>query len=348
MKPLVIFLIFIFILTLLNLIYEPFLSSTSSRSSTLDENDIPNVAFPFKNLYDDQGKKLNVILISAPFREKAHEDLYKSYKEKGLSFCGISSYLDFPNPIINPFEDKYHVEQGHDYVGMASAWLHCFQNPEYIKPLGKLPHMLMTEADLKDVKNVKIPSVEKEYDFLYCCLSDNEQCTPGWQSYNRNWDLAKKCLEVMCEMGLKGVLVGRKNCEFTEKCDGIVKVFDFLPYHEFQEQLQKCRFLFVPNISDASPRVITEAISYDIPVLVNRNILGGWHNVVPSVTGELFSSEKDLPIALYNLKKGGYKPRKWFIENRGKEISGSKLAEFIIATYPNINNKKMKYATVTI
>ena len=114
MKPLVIFLIFIFILTLLNLIYEPFLSSTSSRSSTLDENDIPNVAFPFKNLYDDQGKKLNVILISAPFREKAHEDLYKSYKEKGLSFCGISSYLDFPNPIINPFEDKYHVEQGHD------------------------------------------------------------------------------------------------------------------------------------------------------------------------------------------------------------------------------------------
>lgn len=344
MKPVVIFLIFIFILTLLNLIYEPF----SFAKSQWSENDIPTVAFPFKNLYDDQGKKLNVILISAPFREKAHEDLYQSYKEKGLSFCGISSYLDFPNPIINPFEDKYHVEKGHDYIGMVSSWLHCFQNKEYIKPLEKLPHMLMTEADLKDVKNVKIPNVEKEYDFLYCCLSDNEQCTPGWQSYNRNWDLAKKCLEVMCGMGLKGVLVGRKNCEFTDKCDGIVKVFDFLPYDQFQEQLQKCRFLFVPNISDASPRVITEAISYDIPVLVNRNILGGWHNVVPSVTGELFSSEKDLPIALYNLKKGGYKPRKWFMENRGKEISGAKLAEFLIATYPNLNNKNMKYATVTI
>jgi hypothetical protein len=313
-----------------------------------DSEEVPTVAFPFKNLFDDNGKKLNVILIAAPFRNENHEKLYLSYKEKGLSFCGISSYLDFPNPIINPYEDKFHEEQRHDYVKMVSAWLHCFQKPEYIETFRHLPNMLMTEADLKDVKNVTLPVVEKEYDFLYCCLSDNDQCTPGWQSYNRNWDLAKKCLEVMCAAGLKGILVGRQNCEFSKTCTGIVKVVNFLPYHEFQTELQKCRFLFVPNISDASPRVITEAICYDIPVLVNRNILGGWHNVIPSVTGELFSNEVDLRLALEKLKTGKYHPRKWFMENRGKEISGEKLAEFLIASYPNLNNKEMKYATITI
>ena len=72
-------------------------------------------------------------------------------------------------------------------------------------------------------------------------------------------------------------------------CNGIVKVVPFLAFDAFQKEMQKCRFLFVPNIADASPRVITEAICYNMPVLVNRNILGGWHYVEPGVTGEFFT-----------------------------------------------------------
>ena len=63
------------------------------------ENEVPDVPFPFKNMYDDKGKKLNIIAISAPFRSKDHEDLYQKYKNDGFSFIGISSYLDFPNYI---------------------------------------------------------------------------------------------------------------------------------------------------------------------------------------------------------------------------------------------------------
>lgn len=327
------------------ILYILYLSFTENF---VESDKIPTVQFPFKNLFDDKGKKLNVILISAPFREEQHEKLYQEYKSLGLDFCGISSYLDFPNPIINPYEDRFHVERRHDYPAMVSAWLNCFRKPGYIEPFKHLPNMLITEADLKDVKNVEVPTEPKEYDFLYCCLSDNDQCTPGWQSYNRNWDLAKKALYIMCSKGMRGILVGRKNCEFTDKCNGIVKVFDFLPYGEFQTQMKKCKFLFVPNISDASPRVITEAMCYNIPVLVNQNILGGWHNIVPSVTGEFFNDENDLPQAIDKLQTGNYQPRKWFLENRGREISGAKLAEFLINVYPNLNNKDMKYATITI
>lgn len=315
------------------------------------KDSIPTVSFPFKNTFDDQGNKLNVILISAPFRSEEDEEKYNIYKKQKLLFCGISSYLDFPNPINNPYEDQFHVRQKHDYVKMVDGWLNCFRKPSYIQRIQHLPTLLITEADLKDVTHYSKDPVDKEYDFLYCCLSDNEQCKPGWQSYNRNWDLAKKCLEIMCrDFNLKGMLVGRQNCEFSDKCDGIVKVVPFLPYTEFQAELKKCKFLFVPNISDASPRVITEAICNDIPVLVNEHILGGWHNVIPSITGEFFSDENDVSGSLAYLLTHyhNYQPRKWFENNRGKMISGGKLARFLIDTFPEISNKNMKYATVTI
>lgn len=318
-----------------------------------NSDDVPTVQFPFKNLYDDKGEKLNIILIAAPFREKQHEDLYNEYKKKGLSFCGISSYLEFPNRIKNPYEDRYHEKRGHNYPEMVSAWLHCFRKQEYIEPIRHLPHLLLTEADLKDVSSIKDVNEPKEYDFLYCCLADNDECKPGWQSYNRNWDLAKKCLSVMCKkFKLKGLMVGRQNCEYTTECLGIVKTLPLLDYFEFQKELKKSRFLFVPNISDASPRVITEAICYNIPVLVNKNIFGGWHNVIPSITGEVFNDENDIEEVLDRMISinglSSYQPKKWFKENRGRQHSGKLLSEFLIQNYPNINNKNMKYAYISI
>ena len=325
-----------------------------NKIKTEPYNDIPIVSFPFKNIFDENQKPLNIILISAPFRETKHEELYEEYKNKGLYFCGISSYLDFPGPIDNPFEDHFHVEKNHNYIQMSSAWLHCFREdkiPDNLRQ-SNMPMILITEADLKDPDNIpfKIDTV-KQYDFMYCCLSDNDKCDPGWQSYNRNWELAKKCLEVMCsQFNLKGVLIGRQNCEFTNKCNSLVKVLPFLPYNEFQKEMQKCKFLFVPNISDASPRVMTEAMCYNMPVLVNYNIIGGWHNVIPGITGELFTDEKDIVPSLTKIVNNyeSYQPRSWFQSNRGIKKSGKNLAEFVKECYPNLNNKEMKYATITI
>jgi len=311
---------------------------------------VPDVPFPFKNIYDDKGKKMNIIAISAPFRSKEHEDLYQTYKNDGFSFIGISSYLDFPNYIENPHEDRYHEKQNHNYPNMVDAWLNCFRKKGYTHSFKHLPSILMTEADLKDVSDCKPSSLsEKEYDFIYCCLKDSDTCQDGWQSYNRNWELAKKCLEVFCERGLKGVLVGREECEFTKKCDGLVKIVPFLPYHEFQDLIKKSRFLFVPNISDASPRVITESMCHNLPVLVNENILGGWHNVIPGVTGEFFNDETDVGQAVDKIMKGieRYQPLEWYKTNRGRDHSGVELIEFLKKVYPDKKElKKVKHAYI--
>ena len=317
------------------------------------EQSVPIVSSPFKNLFDDQGQPLNVILIASPFRTEEDEQAYETYRSQGLSFCGISSYINFPGHIENPYEDRFHEERGHDYPAMVSAWLHCFRDPPMNLRQSGLPLMLLTESDLKDTDAYKPdPAIAKEYDFMYVCLQDNDKCEPGWQSFNRNWDLAKQCLEIMCgEFGLSGVLVGRTNCEFTQKCNGIVKVVPFLEFDAFQKEMQKCRFLFVPNVADASPRVITEALCHNIPVLVNRNILGGWHYVEPGVTGEFFTSVRDIRSALQKLTtthRNVYAPRRHFMRHHGKHRDGWRLAAFLKQHYPNLNNKRMKYATITI
>lgn len=300
--------------------------------------------FPFKKVVDQNNKPLNIVAISAPFRESKDEELYEKLKKAGKTFIGISSYLNFPNKIINPFEDRFHEQRGHNYPAMVKAWLHCFRNPDETQKFRHLPHMLITEADLIDVGDEPAP-VEKKYDFMYVCLSDNDKCTPGWQSYNRNWELAKVCLEILAgKYKLRGVLVGRTGCDYTEKCKDLVTVHPFLPYHEFQEEMKKSRFLFVPNVSDASPRVITEAMKYNIPVLCNYNIIGGWHNIVSGVTGETFTDPVSfwyiLPIFLQRLPY--YRPREWFVKNRGKKNSGKQLCQFLRQCLPDQVGKEVE------
>jgi hypothetical protein len=303
------------------------------------------VHFPFKNLFDEKGNKLNVILLSAPFREKEHERLYEQYKKRNLNFCGISSYLTFPNRITNPFDNFYHVERKHKYTDMVSAWLHCFRSPS--EEIRKMPHLLLAEADLKNVEDYKPdPSITKEYDLMYLSLSDNNDCRKGWNWVCRNFDLALKCFEKMGSRNLKILIVGRENCKFPHPHQITQK--NFLPFHEFAKEMKKCKALFLPNVLDAFPRVLAEALCYDIPVLVNHEIVGGWSSVIPGVTGEFFRTEEDVLPALDKILTQKYTPRKWYVENKGLHNSGKELAKFLVENFPNLNNKEVSRASITI
>lgn len=336
---------------------ENFDSAVQQKNNVIDDSNVPDVKFPFKNCRDQNGKKLNVIMISAPFRTEDDEKKYLELKNGGMEFCGISSYLDFPGKIINPYEDRFHEQRNHDYISMVKTWLYCFREEKIPDNLtqSRLPMMLMAESDLKDTEGYykPDPNVKKEYDFMYICLDDDEskdsKCQPGWQWYNRNWDLAKKCLEVMCrDYNLKGYIVGRTNCKFTDFCSGIVKVVPFMDFHTFQSEMKKCKWLFVPNVSDASPRVMTEAMCYNMPVLTNYDIIGGWHNVVPGVTGEFFTDENNIREGLDKLTQNydSYTPRKWYCSHRGRKHSGKQLAKFLKENYHNLNNPEVEWADI--
>ena len=60
----------------------------------------------------------------------------------------------------------------------------------------------------------------------------------------------------------------------------------------------QARWVFLPQICDASPRVSTQTLSMNIPLLMNRNIMGGWKYSLPGETGEYFHDMSDFKDSL--------------------------------------------------
>ena len=296
---------------------------------------------PFVYVYDDKGNKVNILLVEFVFNEDKADD-YKFYLENRdkYLFLGITSYLQFPNPVINkfdPYADPKHKAWKYDYKKMFDGWLYCFKNPDkYLLP--DIPKALISESDFGDETVLKPDNkVKKIYDFMYSCpisFSDkNKTCEMDWTASNKNWKLAQKCINIMCnKFKIKGLLVGRHNCKLPKGCTNLMTTTKFIDWFKFIEKYNQSKFLFVPNINDASPRIITEALSSNIPILLNKNILGGW-KYINEKTGEFFNNEKDFPKVLDKLlrkiENNEYEPRKYYIENYGIYNSGVKLLDFV-------------------
>ena len=79
--------------------------------------------------------------------------------------------------------------------------------------------------------------------------------------------------------------------------------------------MRRRRILFAPNLHDASPRVLAEALCLDVPILVNRHILGGW-KYVTNATGAFFGGEHDVVdavrVLLSERRRAELQPRRWF------------------------------------
>ncbi len=317
------------------------------------KNEVEIVKRPFVNLYDNLGNRLNVILISKPFSGDSQYEKCLEYKnDKKYIILGIASYLEFPNLVSNPFENFEENYKKYKYKELCEGWIHCFRKPENYFPRN-MPLLFASESDWTDCNALKPDkSIKKEYDFIYICLKVDEKkkkCD-DWATFNKNWDLAKKCLHIFCnKYKLKGLLVGRKDCELPQGCNDLMETTNMVPYQELKKMYNKCKFIFLPNEKDASPRVLTEALATDLPALINKNILGGW-KYINSKTGEFFTDENDvgpaLEIMLNKLKDNKYKARDYFIKNYSVANSGRKLKKFLYDNYGsriNIDPKNVDY-----
>jgi hypothetical protein len=160
----------------------------------------------------------------------------------------------------------------------------------------------------------------------------------GWNAINRNFKLALACFPIMIkEFKLKILVIGRLNCGLKELYGDNIEILDYMPYSEFQIKLKESRFLFVPNIYDASPRTVAEAISKDIPVLMNMNIVCG-SKYITYETGEFFTDEHDIRLSLKKLldKKDKISPSNWWKKHYSRKKSGRKFRNFLYKQYPDI------------
>jgi len=295
--------------------------------------------FPFRYFSDANDNVLPFVAVTGPFRDETSKQRYFEYKEKGINIFGITAYKSFPNnKMFGKEEGEYERNDDFDYVGNIKDWLCCFKDRELY---GFSIFNNITDISESDFYNaeddVDTNNTYKKYDFIYICNKDDDTCPlNGWNAINRNFDLALKCFPVLCnEFHLKGLIVGRVGCGLEKQYGNKLEVVDWLDWHILQEKMKESKILFVPNIFDASPRVIAECITKDIAVLMNRDILCG-SKYINYETGEFFSDESDLKGALTNLLNRIYKisPKKWWQENHSQEKSQGLLRDFLADAFP--------------
>jgi hypothetical protein len=298
--------------------------------------------FPFRLLCDENRNYVPFVALTAFFRTDADRQRYKDFLSHGIEVIGYTSYKTFPKPISDGTGDQSTVEDPFEYTGEIKTWVVCFKNLEEYGFTNTNNLLEMSESDFKDP--VPPPySTNKQYDCIYSCLQDDDNSCPldGWNAVNRNFNLALKCFPIMVkEFNLKILVVGRLHCGLEELYPNNITVVNMLPYHEFQENLKNSKFLFIPNIYDASPRVVTEAISNNVPVLMNRSIVCGSKYITPQ-TGVLFTDEYDIRGSLKKMNQlttdisaGTVSPASWWSEHYNVSDSGTKFRNFLHAIYP--------------
>tara|TARA_B100001778_G_scaffold332995_1_gene340542 strand:- start:2438 stop:3529 length:1092 start_codon:yes stop_codon:yes gene_type:complete len=330
-------------------------SRTPGQIKTRDLRDLFSLpeasTHPIRRFRDENDIRHDVIAVCAPFRGDNTRDFIFRLKAQNVKIIGVQHYQEFPNSMSNPSEDPYVTTHPIDYISLCDAWLTCERNPE--KTFRKRPYIELVESDFADARwlenvvvktNGAIP--KKEFDFIYSVPGDpgqhkspNTTCNNGgWQSHCRNWELAKQCLPILCtKMGLFGVVVGRECLPNFDELgvSSHVKLVEFQKYHDLQVLFKKARFLFVPNKSDASPRVLTECLAHGTPVIVNEDIVGGW-KYVNNKTGAFFTDPQNVEAAAKKALKISENSRgvqDTFQVAYGKEKSAKALSAFFNDTF---------------
>ena len=299
--------------------------------------------YAFQPVVNQNGDYVNVIMVRSPFRGADDEQLYKWYQDEIL-FLGISSFEAYPLTSPNPYSQKFESEY---YLNMFPGFLHMMHNPQQHFP-ESVETILMSQSDfnIEEAERFGRRHADDEviYDFVYSGGDqDVENDCVGWASYNKNFSFVREALEVMCsdEYNVTGVLVANKNkadtkaCTIPPQCEGRIVQTTFLDQSRFFGYLAKARWAFLPQVCDASPRVSTQALSMNKPLLMNDNIMGGWKYLKPGETGEFFHDINDFTKSLRRIldntrgASNPYKPLQFVKENYGSANAGVKLFEFI-------------------
>lgn len=289
------------------------------------EEELP---WPVRYIVDQDGKDTGIMFLRGPLNPHNTpnwDEMRATHRQMGLTSMGPyplhhEAYLKVPQGAIP--QDGWR----RDFVQLSEAWCHCFRNPDSYLPPDK-PRRLLGGSDFCDYDRVWSIGASgrpqaKRWDLVYSCL-DNR-----FNEMQKNWEFARACIYRLCtELRLKILVVGRSGTSDLPRVDGL-ESREFLPWSDFLQCMGRSRAAFFPNLLDASPRVMTEAMALNLPVLVNRRILGGW-KYVNDDTGRFFDDEANVVPAALEVLTGSFQPRDWFIANHGKRWAEEQLAELL-------------------
>jgi hypothetical protein len=286
------------------------------------ENPITRTRWPFMFVTDQRGESTGWVVLHAPIQSPSRKRLFAEYREKAFRFVGMSSFMTFPKP-----DGKDPL----DYEAVCEAWCHCFVDPDRFLSAG-LPRSHLALSDFTSPHEIRhaalgVPrAAPRLFDFVYVGAEAE------WKMGAKSWGLARRCIERLCsEVGLRGLVVGAPPGSLAS----VPRVTQSprLSHHRFLSVLSRCGFLFVPSVLDASPRILAEALCLDVPIAVNRRIVGGWQYVAPS-TGRFFDGLDDVADVAAACLGGGFEPRAWWVAHHGPERAGRTLRALLECVDP--------------
>lgn len=211
-------------------------------------------------------------------------------------------------------------------------WLHCFRNDIN----SKKPQYLLPESDFVDKMFVPCCKNSVKYDYCYFTLNDSRGID------YKGFDVFLKSLEVFNDLQLKGVVVsyhgasGKWIFNLTDRQKKLMNSIDVI-WHSLNRQgvskiMSSCKFVFFPNKRDCSPRMIPESFIHDKPVVVNKNIYGGWHYINNNeLFGSLFSPDDGLSLerSIKHVMKLKNNQSQIWHESYGFDVSARKLSDLV-------------------
>jgi hypothetical protein len=225
--------------------------------------------------------------------------------------------------------------------------LHLFSESDFCDP--------MWMPDIKLLANRS----DYEYDF-FCYTIDSGQGVRCKGAY-----ALPLIFQVAKESGMNGLLLDyypkfpRPAClepegrdkqvrevrSLLKKMDNIKIERGWFDQTKINNLMNRCKFVIFPNTNDASPRTIPETLLRGKPILVNKNILGGWKYVKEN-NGQLFDCASDYEqfnknrdfyyeeikrslIAMKERKDDSKIVNRSFLDEYGFERSSKRLAKII-------------------
>ena len=239
---------------------------------------------------------------------------------------------------IFAFVSSPKIYKQNEMLEKVQAWCHPFRRPDRHLPT-ETPSLLLPESDFLDSTIVTCRAPKKlKYDYFYFTI--NSKVGIDHKGLCTFIDI----LPELCRKKMKGLIVvyypnagriKRFTVQLSKDRRHKLRLYDkFLTYHwgllrdhQMDGYMSQCRFGLFPNVVDNSPRIISECLSRDIPILVNNKIHGGWH-YVNNQTGDLFT-KANIGQKLEFMLSNTFNAREKYESEYGFDKSARKLAKFL-------------------
>jgi hypothetical protein len=266
--------------------------SPARRVDVLPAKDVETdpAKWPFLQIVDASGRDLGWCGFAGPLREAKHRRHYEQLAMRRYRFIGFCSHGEFPNE---------------NWIYPCEAWCHGYRDPERRLP-PHLPQIMLSESDFADAQAIQEAAYGAQSS---ACVADYVVVAlPGWPSRVKRPELAKACTWELARLGLRGLFVG------LGSSDGVApgtQCVSFLPWHTLMASIYRARFMLFTSEVDGSPRLITESICLNKPVLLPIDLLQGWKYATPE-SGEFYSGINDVAISAMRLLSQPRRPYEWF------------------------------------